>query len=224
MASDLSMPMHPPPVDGDTAAAEPSAQEAYMPPPEINNGLGGPCNLNAGGNNCEQPVGYDDDVYNCIFTGQSVCADQSASSTACEAAGCTWVDQADCDGACTAADCCPYAQRCLGDSVCQTGSTGTACAACDVSADPRYYMYAFNGDCVAGPTDAGILVVVMSMLLIAAFLSVLHHLTAIAPHADAGAVKVMGSVVSIAFARCSCRANARSDSTLAESAMSLTTR
>ena len=44
-----------------------------------------------------------------------------------------------------------------------------------------------------------ILVVAFSLLLTVAFLVVLHHLTAIKPEADAGAVKVMGSVVSIAF-------------------------
>jgi hypothetical protein len=97
-------------------------------------------------------------------------------------------------GACMA---CPNAERCRGDTVCQTGSTGTACAACDLTTDPRYY--AFNGGCVECPADAGNLVVVLSVLLIAAFLIVLHHLTAITPQADAGAVKVLGSVVSIAF-------------------------
>eukprot|EP01052_Picozoa_sp_SAG31_P014643 SAG31_NODE_918_length_11020_cov_14.801392_1_plen_980_part_00 len=84
-----------------------------------------------------------------------------------------------------------------GDSRCEDGSTGRACSTCVLTAEARYY--ALNGDCVKCPDDPGLATVALSLLAIAGFLVVLHHLTAIKPEADEGAAKVLGSLASIAL-------------------------
>ena len=253
-----------------------------------NNGLGGPCGLNTGGGACEQPDGFDDDVYNCIFetadlvkaatecewdatgvadctpqqccqraslppincegswedctsackvasertwtttqepahggsscpaagsgkncfeepaagdydglcedtcsaalctasvttlvpwateakctgTGtdsNTVCADKSASSV-CEAAGCTWMAKVDCDGACTAKDCCvpnkcSFKPRCSGDcelndaeTAC-TSNTGTDCSNAFQSAEKVISTVGYHAEFPDADTVAGL--------------------------------------------------------------------
>ena len=113
-----------------------------------------------------------------------------------------------------AAEClpCPASSRCLGsagcgpDDVtleqlaacqCTEGSVGSACASCDIAADPKWY--AFNGGCQRCPADPGIAMILLSMIAIAAFMLALSHLTGVNPEHAQGATKMLGSIAAIAF-------------------------
>ena len=92
---------------------------------------------------------------------------------------------------------CPTPSRCLGDKACAVGSVGIACSSCDLAATPKYFS--LNGECVQCPEDTGMAMIVISIIAIAAFMFGLSHLTEVKPDADEGAVKMLGSIASIAF-------------------------
>ena len=116
-------------------------------------------------------------------------ADQCAAPAGCEA-GSFQLDAGGCID-------CLTPSRCLGDQTCEVGSVGIACGSCDLAAVPKYY--AQNGECVQCPEDTSGWTIVLSIGAILGFMVALNYLTDVKPDAPEGAVKVLASIVSIAF-------------------------